>query len=170
VEIVKEKDTVKILYAIPIIAAAFIVKDHRKTPYDSHFDSAGVRWNVDSDLLRALARKENASFNPRAINKEAKPDDASDDSIGIMQINMAIARAYGIERDMLFDPKTNINAGARLMAENRVTLGKNYFLDTWIAAFNAGATKIINQGIFNWQYVAEVKYHYTAYKVGKQIA
>src|SRR5688572_10755880 len=60
--LVKGPTELRLTYAIPIVAAAFIVQDHRKTPYDSEFNNAGRKWNVDLNLLRAIARKENAKF------------------------------------------------------------------------------------------------------------
>lgn len=83
------------------------------------------RYQLPRNILKAIAINE-SSLNPRAINK--KNSNGSED-IGLMQINSShfgTLKKYGIGRDDLLDPCTNIRVGAWLLWENIVRFGLNW--------------------------------------------
>lgn len=96
------------------------------------FDDASVRYDVPVRLLKTIARVE-SRMNPAAINTNG---DGSRD-IGLMQINtgwLPVLGRYGISREDLWDPCTNVRVGAWIMSKNIATYGY-----TWeaIGAYNA---------------------------------
>lgn len=102
---------------------------------------ASKRYGVHPYLLWSVARTE-SKFNPRAIN--VNRDGTYD--IGFMQINSWWLERrktqhdslrlgdYGVTKEMLFDPCTNIHAGAWILANNMQRHG-----NTWkaVGAYNA---------------------------------
>lgn len=77
---------------------------------ESYYEEAGKRFGVDPRLLWSIAKVE-SNHNPKAlnINKNGTED------IGIMQINtvhLSSLEKYGISKDDLYDPRTNIFVGA----------------------------------------------------------
>ena len=95
---------------------------------------AAVRYQVNSDLLQAIARTESA-MNPGAVgrNRNGSRD------IGLMQINSAwlpTLATHGITERDLFEPCTNIHVGAWVLAGNVSRLGY-----TWeaVGAYNAAS-------------------------------
>ncbi|MEC4720488.1 lytic transglycosylase domain-containing protein [Noviherbaspirillum sp. CPCC 100848] len=98
----------------------------------SCFDEAANRYNVDRELLRAIAKTE-SNFRADAINVNK---DGSED-IGIMQINsswLPKLRRYGITRQALLDGCTNVHVGAWVLAGNFRQYGR-----VWkaVGAYNA---------------------------------
>lgn len=96
------------------------------------WDQAAARYRVSSQLLYAIARTE-SGLNPRAIGRNR---DGSRD-IGLMQINSAwlpTLASLGIGERELFEPCTNIEVGAWILAGNVQRLGY-----TWdaVGAYNA---------------------------------
>lgn len=96
------------------------------------WEAVASRYQVSSELLYAIARTE-SSLDPQAVgcNRNGSCD------IGLMQINSAwlpTLAAHGIARDDLFDPCTNIEVGAWILAGNIERLGY-----TWeaVGAYNA---------------------------------
>lgn len=94
---------------------------------------AGLRYNLNPHLLYAIADKE-SSLNPKAIgyNKNGSQD------LGLMQINSswlpALAR-FGIRRDHLWEPCTNIHVGAWILAQAVSKIGYNW---SAVGAYNTG--------------------------------
>lgn len=83
----------------------------------------------DQHLLKAIMYVE-SRFNARAVSPKG--------AIGLMQVMPATGARMGVERpsESLFDPRTNLEAGARY-----ITILKRLFpdrLDLVIAAYNAG--------------------------------
>jgi soluble lytic murein transglycosylase-like protein len=96
------------------------------------WDDAAQRYQVSSALLYAIARTE-SGLNPRAINRNTN----GSRDIGLMQINSAWLPAlatHGIGERELFEPCTNIQVGAWILAGNIRRLGY-----TWnaVGAYNA---------------------------------
>jgi soluble lytic murein transglycosylase-like protein len=96
------------------------------------FDEAASRYNVDRELLRAIAKTE-SNFRADAINVNK---DGSED-IGVMQINsswLPTLRRYGITRQALLDSCTNVHVGAWVLAGNFRQYGR-----VWkaVGAYNA---------------------------------
>jgi soluble lytic murein transglycosylase-like protein len=96
------------------------------------FKEAAERYKVNEILVRAIAKTE-SDYNPNARNINT---DGSED-IGVMQINsswLPTLRQFGIGREQLKDPCTNVNIGSWILAKNIEQYG-----DTWraVGAYNA---------------------------------
>lgn len=78
-------------------------------PFQDCFEKAARRYDLPLPLLFAVARGE-SNFNPRAVSSKS--------CLGVMQIKWpGTARSLGImQKKALFDPCTNIDAGARYLA------------------------------------------------------
>jgi soluble lytic murein transglycosylase-like protein len=102
--------------------------------FDALIASAAKAHGQDVSLLRAIIHVE-SGFNPSAVSPKG--------AIGLMQLMPATARRVGVDtqRRALFDPATNINAGARYlrmlmdMFSGRPELA--------IAAYNAGESAVL---------------------------
>jgi Transglycosylase SLT domain len=102
--------------------------------FDALIASAARAHGQDVSLLRAIIHVE-SGFNPSAVSAKG--------AIGLMQLMPATARRIGVDTSQraLFDPATNINAGARYL---RVLM--DMFAgrpDLAIAAYNAGEGAVI---------------------------
>ena len=96
------------------------------------FKEAAERYKVNEILVRAIAKTE-SDYNPNARNINT---DGSED-IGVMQINsswLSTLRQFGIGREELKDPCTNVNIGSWILAKNIEQYG-----GTWraVGAYNA---------------------------------
>jgi len=103
-------------------------------PARACWEEAAQRYQVSSALLRAIARTE-SGLNPKAIGRN--PNGSRD--IGLMQINSAwlpTLASHGIGEHDLFEPCTNIQVGAWILAGNVSRLGY-----TWeaVGAYNAAS-------------------------------
>lgn len=99
--------------------------------YDVCFVDSAKKYNIDVNLLKAIAKVE-SSFNPFAINRNAGSED-----IGIMQINsswLPMLEKKGITKRDLFNPCVSIDVGSWVLAKNMATYG-----NTWnaVGAYNA---------------------------------
>jgi len=105
----------------------------RSFPYQHCFRRAAERHALPLALLLAVARGE-SDFNPRAVS--------SADALGLMQIRWPVtARHLGIQRkERLFDPCTNVDAGARYLKELLQRYGGDPHLS--LAAYNYGPGRI----------------------------
>lgn len=106
---------------------------------------AADKYQLDYTLLKAIAKVE-SSFNPRAINRSNR--DGSRD-IGLMQINsswLPRLRAWGIEEADLYNPCTNAEVGAWVLASNFSNMGP-----TWsaVGAYNARSPE--KRRIYAWR-------------------
>jgi hypothetical protein len=106
-------------------------------PYDHCFRSAAQKYDLPLTLLLAVARGE-SNFNPQAKSDR--------NCHGLMQIQWpGTARHLGIFRlDALYEPCTNIRAGARYLRELLDRYNDN--LHRALAAYNYGPSRIKNQG------------------------
>ncbi len=78
------------------------------------FVDAGERYGIDPWLLYSIAKVE-SGMNPSAINHNRN----GTTDMGIMQINtihLPTLAKWGITRDHLWQPETNINVGAWVLA------------------------------------------------------
>ena len=97
--------------AASIVAAESTLEDPLAAlPYQDCFASAADRYQIDDALLMGIAIVE-SSMDPDAIS--------SANALGLMQIKWPITATHlGItDRQTLFDPCTNIDAGARYLRE-----------------------------------------------------
>ena len=101
-------------------------------PAHACWDDAARRYQVSSALLYAIARTE-SGLNPLAVGRNGN----GSRDIGLMQINSAwlpTLASHGIGERELFEPCTNIQVGAWILAGNVSRLGY-----TWeaVGAYNA---------------------------------
>lgn len=94
---------------------------------------AARKWNVRPELLRAVIAVE-SKFNPRAVSKKG--------ARGLMQLMPETARRFS--SGDLFDPRTNVLAGAQYL---RVLLDMfSDDVELALAAYNAGEQAVIRAG------------------------
>lgn len=98
---------------------------------DRLVNAAATREDLHPDVLRGVMRQESA-FRPCAVSPKG--------AMGLMQLMPAIAAQFGV-RDP-FNPKDNVDAGARLLKQ----LLKIYDLPTALAAYNAGPGRVNQSG------------------------
>jgi soluble lytic murein transglycosylase-like protein len=104
-------------------------------PLDSLIERIAQRFGHDPHLMRAIVQVESA-FNARAVSPKG--------AIGLMQVMPATARRYGWnEASSLFDPATNLAAGARYLSDlNRLFPDQ---IELVLAAYNAGEGAVIKR-------------------------
>ena len=120
-------------------------------PAQACWDDAAQRYQVSSALLYAIARTE-SGLNPLAIGRNGN----GSRDIGLMQINSAwlpTLAAHGINERELFEPCTNIQVGAWILAGNVSRLGY-----TWdaVGAYNA------TRPALRRAYIEKVRHHLPA--------
>ncbi len=127
------------------------------TVFDEHIAVAARSRGVDPLLLHAVIRQE-SNYRQRVVSRAG--------ARGLMQVMPATGRMLGVANsDDLFDSQTNINAGARLIAQLWQTFDGD--IDLVLAAYNAGEGAVRKHGMRippyreTQDYVAKVKAHYT---------
>jgi soluble lytic murein transglycosylase-like protein len=107
-----------------------------------HLREASATHGVDFELLQALIATE-SGFDPKAVSPKG--------AVGLMQIIPATAARYGVVGDArvpvekkLTDPRTNVRAGSRYLADLiRMFPGQ---LELALAAYNAGEGAVQRAG------------------------
>jgi len=100
---------------------------------DALVDEAALREDLEPDLLRGVIRQESAN-RPCAVSRKG--------AMGLMQLMPATAFQLGVGD--AFDPKQNVDAGARLLKQLLKTYGGDVSLA--LGAFNAGPGKVNQAG------------------------
>lgn len=96
-------------------------------------DQAAEQENLDPELLLSVIRQESAA-RPCAVSSKG--------AMGLMQLMPATALQLGVAD--AFDPKENVNAGARLLKQLLQSYGGD--LPLALGAFNAGPGKVNQVG------------------------
>ncbi len=96
------------------------------------FIAAGVAQGVDEKLLMSICRHE-SRFSSGAT--------APDGGIGLMQIMPATGSRFGASRAALYEPQTNINVGAAVLATNMKTFGGDWNKALAAYAYGEGRVK-----------------------------
>jgi soluble lytic murein transglycosylase len=97
--------------------------------YDELINKASERFGVAFPLLKAIIKAE-SDFDPQAVSKKG--------AMGLMQIMPQNFKLLGIKDP--FDPKQNINAGARYFRQMYDRFDGKLALS--LAAYNAGPTAV----------------------------
>lgn len=123
--------------SIPGLVLTLAISAQAQAGIQACFRYAAQRYDIDTDLLQAIAHVESGG-NPTAVN-ESNADGSRD--IGLMQINsrwLEQLAGYGIAPEDLAEPCTNILVGAWVLAYNFTLYG-----DTWkaVGAYNAGTAR-----------------------------
>lgn len=127
------------------------------TPFDQEIAGAARRHGVDPLLLHAVITQE-SRYRHRAVSSAG--------ARGLMQVMPQTGRGLGVHNaDLLFDARTNIDAGARLLKSLWARLGGR--LDLVLAAYNAGEGAVRKYGMTvppyreTRDYVVKVRAAYT---------
>lgn len=105
------------------------------------FDEAGAYYNVDPELLEAIAKVE-SSLNPSAYNenKNSAGKVVSRD-FGLMQINSSWFEKlsdFNVNEHNVYEPCFNVSLGAWVLSSNFASHGYNW---NSVGAYNAGFSK-----------------------------
>lgn len=104
------------------------------------FDQMEARYQLPKNILKAIAEVE-SGLNPKAFNaNKNKYGIKFSEDIGVMQINtyhLKTLAKYGISKQDLWNPCTNIQVGAWVLWDNINRLGWNW---NAIGAYNARST------------------------------
>ncbi len=130
-----------------------------KTNYTSNnysylFKEIGSKYNLDPKLLYAIAVTE-SSLNPNAINYNTN----GSIDYGLMQINschLPTLSKFGIDKNSLFQPQTNITVGAWILSK---CVNKYGYSWNAIACYHMGSGSLDNREALRyvWQVYENLK-------------
>lgn len=118
--------------------------------YDEYFTKASQKYDIDKDLLIAVAKTE-SNLNPNAVSSAG--------AVGIMQLMPGTARELGVTNS--YDPEENIMGGAKYLSQLLTEFDGNAELA--LSAYNAGASRVKqNGGVLSYteEYVNKVMSNY----------
>jgi len=118
--------------------------------YDEYFTKASQKYDIDKNLLIAVAKTE-SGINPKAVSSAGAE--------GIMQLMPGTARELGVKDS--FNPEENIMGGAKYLSQLITEFDGNTELA--LSAYNAGASRVKqNGGVLSYteEYVNKVMSNY----------
>lgn len=129
---------------------------------DPIINEMSLKYNIEPALIKAIIKTE-SNWDVNASRYEAHKGDAS---WGLMQLLLATARTVlgnaNLTTTQLIQPRVNIEAGTKLMADNWTRWGN---LRDAVAAYNAGSPRLGKDGKYvNSLYVDKVWNNYKIYK------
>ncbi len=101
--------------------------------YDEIIEEASRKYDLDSDLIRAVMQAESA-FHPFAVSRAGAE--------GLMQLMPELSDEMGVSN--AFDPRENIMGGVRYL--KRLLTHHNGDLDLALASYNAGPGNVERYG------------------------
>ena len=104
-------------------------------PFDHEVARAAAAYRIDPLFLHAIIRTESA-YRPAVVSR-AK-------AVGLMQIMPATGTTLGVRPAGLYEPATNIDAGARLLKRLQRRYGRDFGLI--LGAYNAGEGAVARYG------------------------
>lgn len=104
-------------------------------PYDGEIRQVAARYRIDPLFLHAMVAQESSS-QPRARSHKG--------ALGLMQIMPATGAMLGVAPASLFDPATNLDAGARYLKKLQKRFGTDFALI--LSAYNAGEGAVERYG------------------------
>ncbi|WP_066477032.1 MULTISPECIES: lytic transglycosylase domain-containing protein [unclassified Sphingomonas] len=119
----------------PPTAPAGTVTRLSYSQFDDVIGRAASRHRIDPLFLHAVIATESA-YRARAVSRAG--------ARGLMQIMPATGRGLGVADPALFDPATNIDAGARHLKRLQRRYGTNFELI--LSAYNAGEGAVARYG------------------------
>lgn len=136
------------------------------TIYDKTIDAIANEIGVDSNLIKAIIMTE-SNYNPTATRYEPKLNESSS---GLMQLLPSTASSVlgkTVTTQDLFDPYTNILAGAKYIKQQLDKYKGNVPLA--VSAYNAGHALVSSSGtIVNSDYVNKVTSNLEYFRTGKK--
>lgn len=132
------------------------------TTLEPIINEMGLKYNIEPAMIKGIIKAE-SNWDVNASRYEAHKGDAS---WGLMQLLLATARGVlgisGLTTTQLIQPRVNIEAGTKLMAQNWDKFGN---LRDAVAAYNAGTPRLGKDGKYvNAAYVDKVMKNYERYK------
>lgn len=129
---------------------------------DPIIEEMGAKYKIDPALIRGIIKQE-SNWDVNASRYEAHKGDTS---WGLMQVMLAtgkkVLNAPDLTPTQITQPRTNIEAGVKVLAENWNRWGN---LPDAIAAYNAGSPRLGKDGKYvNKEYVSRVLSNYETYK------
>ncbi len=124
-------------YAIPVADVARCIR----TQYGTHIQEAAHRYRLPENWIIAVMIQESKG-DPNAVSSSL--------CLGLMQLLPSTARGLGVDMAQIFDPRTNILAGAQVLRE--YLDGAHGDLDRALASYNLGPGDVnrrIRQSGFN---------------------
>ncbi|MBP3947272.1 lytic transglycosylase domain-containing protein [Psychrobacter sp. K31L] len=124
-----EQNTIQIIEPSTVQPNNLVTRS--QTKLDTIIDHNARKYDIPSELLRAIIRQE-SNFNNTALSSKG--------AIGLMQVMPSTAADYGYYN--LYAPHHNVEVGSRHLA----SLLKRYKLPIALAAYNAGEGNINKYG------------------------
>ncbi|MDA9558177.1 lytic transglycosylase domain-containing protein [Vibrio sp.] len=123
------------------------------------FEEAGYRYNIESDLIKAIAIVE-SGLDEKAVNRNIdKNGKVLSVDHGLMQINswwFRRLKEFNVNEKTIYDPCFNVMIGAYILSSNFSTNGMNW---ESVGAYNAGFKKLNEKSRLIYINKVKVKYY-----------